>query len=609
MPLPEAIGQCLDDLKGHILELQAKLDTLAQQNDKLRGKDGGHNNPSESDDLLIGLGVPSQGTKGVKFQEPEKQVDLFGTTERSEDTCNGNGQGDGRLFEPRTVKNAIRKVRKSAVARKLFLDDDSGPSDSLAAHKFTKLKTDVYQLEQYEKARLKDCGEVLKVLCATDPERPCLERIVLGAVFQTLTMAAIIANACYLGFAADNNVRNAYRPISCKISGSTGDDCDKFPEITAPDIGFAVWFSIEIALRLAVHKLQFFTGEDMYWNWFDMFLVAEAIIGLAFDTGRLSILRILRVFRMIRIVRLVRTVKALRRLRTMIFSILNSFIDLLWALLVVCLIIFVFGIIFANGVATYFDNAAATDDAAALLSAQDVHKEFGDLWRTMLSLWSAVSGGNDWMTYGELILMIDQGVLYFVIFNFYVAFCVVGLFNVVTGVFVDSAVCSRTSDEVVQSYIDELKSTTSQIRSYFEEADIDQSGTLTPEEFSTYLQDPLVKAYFSGLDIDPHDANIIFSILDADKSNEITINEFVNGTMKLKGTATKLDVVAMMFDQTKQSMRFDNLCEYIQTELSDIKESLETIGGGPGLRSQGLQVRDCPSPPRVDDDDDVTEIL
>ena len=43
-----------------------------------------------------------------------------------------------------------------------------------------------------------------------------------------------------------------------------------------------------------------------------------------------------------------------------------------------------------------------------------------------------------------------MGEFYFILFNFYIAFCVMGLFNVVTGVFVDSAVCTRTEDEIVQ---------------------------------------------------------------------------------------------------------------------------------------------------------------
>ena len=63
------------------------------------------------------------------------------------------------------------------------------------------------------------------------------------------------------------------------------------------------------------------------------------------------------------------------------------------------------------------------------------------------------------------------GEFYFIVFNFYIAFCVVGLFNVVTGVFVDSAVCTRTEDEIVQGYLDEMKSMTESIKGFLKKAD------------------------------------------------------------------------------------------------------------------------------------------
>lgn len=259
----------------------------------------------------------------------------------------------------------------------------------------------------------------------------------------------------------------------------------------------------------------------------------------------------------------------------MIFSTLNAFVDLLWALLVVILITFVFSIIFCNSVAFHLNGLDLDKvDNESLDIVKLANKQFGGVYTAMISLWSAVSGGNDWMYYGELLQEIDGGDAYFLLFVFYVAFCIVGLFNVVTGVFVDSAVCSRTEDEVVQGYIDEMKNTTSEIKRFFNDADLDRSGTLSFKEFQTHLRDPLVKAYFSGLDIDPSEASIIFTILDADKSNELLIDEFVNGIMKLKGSATKLDVMAMMFDHAKQNMKFDRLCEFVETELYEIRSCL-----------------------------------
>ncbi|CAE7716365.1 unnamed protein product, partial [Symbiodinium microadriaticum] len=179
---------------------------------------------------------------------------------------------------------------------------------------------------------------------------------------------------------------------------------------------------------------------------------------------------------------------------------------------------------------------------------------FGSLPVTMLSLWCAISGGNDWMVYAEALMVMDRdnSYVYVAVFLFYTAFCVVGLFNVVTGVFVDSAVCCRTEDEVLQSYMDDLKHTTAEIKKFFETADSDGSGTLSYREFCGHLRNPTVKAFFHGLDIDPEEASIIFRILDDDKNDEILIEEFINGTMKLKGHATKLEMITLMYDNTSR---------------------------------------------------------
>eukprot|EP00440_Ansanella_granifera_P008808 gb/GFBE01009542.1/.p1 GENE.gb/GFBE01009542.1/~~gb/GFBE01009542.1/.p1 ORF type:complete len:643 (+),score=135.15 gb/GFBE01009542.1/:1-1929(+) len=453
-----------------------------------------------------------------------------------------------------------KKDATHGVRQKTFAE-----SNCLAASKMGMLKNDPWSTLGADRKRASSWGDFVDALAPKKSSAAILERLVNGVAFKTLCMLAITANTVYLGAAADFNVKNSFGPIEGR---------DKEPEPRDLDIAFAVWFSIEIVLRGLAERLSFFTGDEQAWNLFDTFLVLESILGLIFPFGaKLSFLRILRVFRLVRVVRVVKSVKALRRLRTMIFSIANSFIDLIWAFIVVILILFVFSIIFDNAVATYFEGVDVSD-SEKVLEAREVQKMFGSLPETMISLWSAVSGGNDWMTYGELLRKIDMGDFYFMVFNFFIAFCVVGLFNVVTGVFVDSAVCSRTEDEVVQSYLDDLRATTQDIKGFFAKADEDCSGTLSFEEFRNHLQNPMVKAYFHGLDIDPEEASIIFTILDGDMNNEILIEEFVNGTMKLKGSATKLDLATLMHDAVRQSNKLDALCEYIEEQFQSMKGSL-----------------------------------
>lgn len=432
-------------------------------------------------------------------------------------------------------------------------------------NKFKALRSNPFPAkddEEEDKPPDRPCSRnrVASVFYKFDHEGNCMQKLTEGLLFKTLSIFAIAANTIYLGLAGDFNVRNSYKRLQ---------HLPQEEEWSHPDIVFTSWFTLEIVIRLIADQISFFTNEDQGWNIFDLLLVSESLVTLIISyangsssNSKLSFLRIFRVFRLVRVVRVVRSVKALAKLRTMIFAILNSFADLLWALLVVGLIIFVFAIIFMGATSEFFE-AIDVKDAAQMASAREVNALFGDIGSTSLSLWSAISGGNDWMNYGEQLQKFSNP-MYFGIFQFYIAFCCVGLFNVVTGVFVDSAVCVRTEDEIVAGYFEELHSTTAAIKAFFADADKDGSGALSWTEFSARMTDPAVIAYFAGLDIDPQEAGIIFTIFDADKSNSIQIDELVNGTMKLKGSASKLDLMALMYDFNIQSAKLDNLVKAVE---------------------------------------------
>jgi len=573
MALPSVIQKTLADVEGHFKRLHDQVEGLQRENQDMKRQlakmEMNQPRPMKVVEAFDGPEVPEVSVKmppkiafeSVSAPLPGRPLDdeLIAVDELP--------STDLVKFE----KNKIRKVSTQMVhdavhIRKHMMNgQEEEMGTTLASDKMRKLKNDPFAEMVLEQTQPMFTAKNMWNLCFPSgrvvPD-PCMKRFANGLFFKSITMIAIAANTLYLGLVADNNVKNSYRRF-------LGETVPK-PSVI-PDISFTAWFSVEILIKMLADRLDFFVGEDKYWNWFDMALVAEAIVGLFFEGSKLSFLRIFRVFRLVRVVKVVRSVKALARLRTMIFAILHSFVDLLWAFLVIILIIFVFAIVFDNAVADYFDTLDRNNEIQ-FQDAQNMEFLFGNLIETMISLWSAVSGGNDWMNYGELLRKVPTGDLYFAIFNFYVAFCVVGMFNVVTGVFVDSAVCVRTGDEVVQGYLDDLRNTTEEIKGFFKEADMDGSGTLNWDEFQHHMQNPAVKAYFSGLDIDPEEAEIIFTILDGSKSQEIKIDDFVNGTMKLKGSASKLDLMALMYDQTRQSMKFDALCDFVEEELLDIKK-------------------------------------
>jgi hypothetical protein len=263
----------------------------------------------------------------------------------------------------------------------------------------------------------------------------------------------------------------------------------------------------------------------------------------------------------------------------MVFSMLNSFVSLLWAVCVLFLVIFIFGIMIQNGVTSYFRTAKTTEE---LDNAENMNKYFGSLFETMVSLFCSVTGGNDWMVYAELLRICKPKELYFLCFAFYVVFTVVGLLNVVTGIFVDSAVCTRTEDEVVEQWKKDQTNTTETLRGIFKDADLDCSGTMTLKEFKTHLTNPWVRAYFSGLEIDPSDAVSIFTLIAKEGSTEVEIDEFVAGTMKLKGHAKSVDVLTLMYDSARQTLQLNKFMRYVEEQLSYIPKPTSQQPQGAG---------------------------
>jgi len=421
-----------------------------------------------------------------------------------------------------------------------------------------------------ENAPLRSCREFLKWISPIncfereDDARPRLHSFARSTVFKVLCTVGIVANTVYLGVAADLSVKNSYN----HVLGQQVLVLDRTPEII-----FTAWFTFELLVNFLDQGWDFVLGPAQIFNIFDVFLVANSIVELSVDSiQNLSFLRVFRVFRLVRIVRLVRTVRGLRSLRTMLFSIISSMAALFWAFVVLLLTMFMFSIIFSNGVASYFEQLDVKADEK-VSDASLVFEVFGGVYETLVTLFSAVSGGNDWMFYGH-ILRNGPGEIYFLTFVIYIFFCLIGLLNVVTGIFVDSAVCTRTEDEVVESFTEEQTRLCGEMRRIFKDADMDGNGCITYEEFCEHVEDPWVQAFLSGLDIDITDARIVFTLLDVDGSGALTVEEFVDGAMKLKGPAKGIDMLSMMFDLVRYNLRFSDLCSFLEDQTGEIKDLL-----------------------------------
>ena len=113
---------------------------------------------------------------------------------------------------------------------------------------------------------------------------------------------------------------------------------------------------------------------------------------------------------MVRSLRIVRFVAALRAL---VLSVVDTTRQLVWALILLLLVIYSFGILFTDAVLEYlFSNPA--DDG-------DLFKYFGTVYRSCSTLFRSILGGTDWDSAVDALDPV--GWAWVLLFHVYIAFC------------------------------------------------------------------------------------------------------------------------------------------------------------------------------------------
>jgi len=376
-------------------------------------------------------------------------------------------------------------------------------------------------------------------------EDTAVERFVHGTAYQVLSVLLIVSNAIFIGVQTQT------------VATTAAELAQRDPPEHAPEqTGFLVVsniFNVIFAIELFAHwyvdgVFGFFVSEERYWNILDIIIVTTGLIDFVNDmiyvasserpdTGSSSVMRVLRVCRIVRLIRFIRIMRFFRELRMMIYSLLGSLKSLLWVTLVLGTMLYLFGISFTEATVRYLENPEDWLNP----ENQQLIKLFGSLDRSAISLFMSMSGGDDWgPMYRELERLPAFNTVLFLGFIIMAVFAVV---NIVTGVFVDTAMQANLRDKevVVHEEMEDKKETLKDLKQCFVELDTDSSGRITKAELISHMRAEEVIAYFKSMNLRTNDASLLFDLLDYDENGSVTIDEFILGCHKLQGEATTLD--------------------------------------------------------------------
>jgi len=396
--------------------------------------------------------------------------------------------------------------------------------------------------------------EVLSA-CMTEAQEDTgmVARFVDGWIFESICTIVIIFNALHIGYAAEYAITHVEEPTNVWV--------------TAGAWFFTVYYILEISLRLIVHRQYFFFVVEWRWNVLDFCLVLGAIYNqvVVFASGDGSggssnMLRMLRLLKMVKMLRVVRVMRSFKELRMMLMPIVNSMRSLFWTLCMLTIILYIFGIVFLQGAAALLvDSQSQHVEGFDSFEEEALLEHWGSVGSCMFTLYAAITGGNDWVALAAPLQF--AGFHYYAFFVFYTSFLSFAVLNILTGIFVESAMSYSISadDEVaINEYTD--PEYVRQLLELITTMDTDESGALSYQEFEKNSGTKILQEWLSRQSISLPEAKSLFWRLTGDGSYEVSINDFVHFVSKMKGNARSSDLQALAYDTKRLSLSMESFC-------------------------------------------------
>lgn len=382
----------------------------------------------------------------------------------------------------------------------------------------------------------------------------CLVRLVLGKFFSVLSFLVIALNAVWMAY--DNDTQIDQQQVSWHNWVNTI---------------FTSWFIVELTLRLAALRMYFFFGSDWTFNMLDFALVLASIPEFFMHSVNLTYMRLIRLAKLTRALRLIRLVKFFNSLREILLSLFFTLGALFWSFVALGLTTYIFSLLFMQWFALQ-----ASDGVEYGIQ---VTENFKTTWNAMLSLFSMISGGQDWYAIlQELDRQQDyvskNGVVFYVFFTSF------GLLNVIIAVFVGRAAESRDADQHLRIAREEeqrAKVTRNLIR-IFNEIDAEQEGHISKKKFRAYFNKPKAQYMLQSHGLHLFDLDKMWDVMDAydgSKDDLVDLPGFVMCMTRLSGSAKSTELVMMsrrveqiLVAIRKNQISFDKLREEFDNRLS-----------------------------------------
>lgn len=240
------------------------------------------------------------------------------------------------------------------------------------------------------------------------------------------------------------------------------------------------------------------------------------------------------------------------------------------------LILFMFSLVFVQGVSTYL--ADGSTDYHDHMSNAMLTERFGSIGDSILSLYLAITGGQDW---GEVYKVISPiGPMYSYVFLGFIGFCQISLLNILTGIFVENALTHSqpTKEQLALEKHKEEFALNSELQRQIEALDPDGDGRVPLDDFFLGVVGSPLHVYLDSIDVSVQELKDFVKLFCANKKGEtgertISVQSLIHGCTLVRGNARNLDMQRVLVDL--KGIRHD------QDEILRILDTLPSIPNTP----------------------------
>jgi voltage-gated sodium channel len=402
----------------------------------------------------------------------------------------------------------------------------------------TKKRLDAAPVDPHQALRQRSAeAKLLEVPVAKTAGQKFGRRILHAPVFEHLMAVVIILNFVVVILDTDYD--------------ASGDDAPLWVDVCS--WGVLITFVLELILRVFTYRGEFPLER---WNVFDFIIITldftMSLIGL-FGSGFIN-LSGLRILRLARLARVTKIVQVFPELRLMLAGLAGAMHAILWGTVLLFTVLLIWAVM-----AVQFIHPI--NEELVYMGCERCPRAYESTFQAALTFCQQIVAGDSW---GRVTVpVIEESPATGLFFAGVYLSVGLALLNLILGVVVNVATEERErllAEMAAERDVQRLEAHDA-LKRMCSEMDEDGNDELTMEEIKHgYDHNEAFRTVLTKMEIGRSDLDIVWTILDSDKSGTITSSEFVTQVYKMKSSDTQFMLAYIKFyiteikDKLKQDL-------------------------------------------------------